>query len=158
MVVGLAELAVAGPGNVLSAYGLGSGLAVVIWDSESKVGGLLHAMLPESGVDRTRAQEYPGMFLDTGIEALLSQALKAGASKERLRICLAGGAEVIGSNGKVDIGGLNLAAAERCLKRLNLTVQAAETGRHSNRSITLHTSTGRLTARVPESRNEIVIC
>ena len=53
LVVGVGDCKVsADPQSELVTYALGSCIAVSIWDPVSKVGGLLHFMLPDSAVDR----------------------------------------------------------------------------------------------------------
>ena len=99
VVVGLAELAVSNnPSAVLTTYSLGSCLGVAIYDPVVKVGGLLHAMLPDSSIDPAKAAAQPGMFLDTGLPALLREACGMRADKRRLRIYVAGGAQIMDDN------------------------------------------------------------
>jgi len=42
--------------DLLVTYALGSCIAVALYDPVAKVGGLLHYMLPDSGLDRNKAQ------------------------------------------------------------------------------------------------------
>ena len=67
-VVGVGDCCVSGdPDAVLVTYALGSCIAVVIHDPVSKVGGLLHYMLPESSLStaflfasNSATTAYPG--------------------------------------------------------------------------------------------------
>ena len=45
--------------ETLVTYGLGSCIGVTIWDPVSRVGGLLHFMLPESQNDPVKAKDHP---------------------------------------------------------------------------------------------------
>src|SRR5664279_1366343 len=111
IVVGLAELAVSNnPSAVLTTYSLGSCLGVAVYDPVAKVGGLLHAMLPDSTIDPAKAVAQPGMFLDTGLPALLREACEMRADKRRLRIYVVGGAQIMDNNNVFNIGGRNRAA------------------------------------------------
>ena len=59
------------------------------------VGGILHYMLPLSKVDEAKAQNNPYMFGDTGIPLLFKKAYNLGATKDNLRVVMAGGGQVI---------------------------------------------------------------
>ena len=60
VVVGVADVRLAREhGERLITYALGSCLGVVIHDPVARVAGLLHAMLPDSSIDRARAERNP---------------------------------------------------------------------------------------------------
>ena len=84
----------ADPEETLVTYALGSCVAVSIHDAAAHVGGLLHFMLPESALDRAKAQGNPFLFADTGIPLLFRAAYERGAEKRRLLVKVAGGAQV----------------------------------------------------------------
>jgi chemotaxis protein CheD len=77
--VGLGELVISGnPDDVLVAYGLGSCVGVGMYCPKSKVGGLLHAVLPENtDGDRTSTK-----FVDTGIPVMLEAEARRLAEDE----------------------------------------------------------------------------
>ena len=52
-------------------------VGVTIYDPVAKVGGLLHAMLPDSTINAERAGTRPYMFVDTGLLAMF-HAVYAG--------------------------------------------------------------------------------
>src|SRR5436305_4658403 len=100
VVVGVADCRVTSDvSNVLITYALGSCIAVAIYDPVAKVGGLLHFMLPESGIDPEKARTNPYMFADTGIPLLFRRSYQRGAAKQRLVIDIAGGAQVMDEGG-----------------------------------------------------------
>ena len=90
--------------ETLITYSLGSCIGVVIYDSQVKVGGMLHYMLPESQLDREKAQKNPYMFADTGIPALFKAAYALGALKSRMRVVVVGGAQILDQKGFFNIG------------------------------------------------------
>ena len=47
------------PDHTLVTYALGSCIAVLIHDPLTRVGGLLHFMLPESSIDASKAEKNP---------------------------------------------------------------------------------------------------
>src|SRR5258708_588456 len=93
IVVGVGDCQVATlPAAWLATYALGSCVAIIAWDWRAKVGGLLHALLPDSSIDRARAAFDPSRYVDTGIFELLQRMEEQGCSKRRLRCSVAGGA------------------------------------------------------------------
>jgi chemotaxis protein CheD len=159
LVVGLAELAVSNnPSAVLTTYSLGSCVGVAIYDPLARVGGMLHAMLPNSAIDPVKARAHPGMFVDTGADALLRAACQMRADKQRLRIFLAGGARIMDDQNLFNIGGRNLAAIAQWLRREGLQLAAEETGGQVNRTIGLSIDTGRVTLKVGGVQREAVLC
>ena len=80
LIVGVSDMKVSNDREaILITYSLGSCIGVAIYDSVARVGGLLHYMLPESGLDQEKARKNPYMFADTGIPALFKAAYKLGA-------------------------------------------------------------------------------
>ncbi len=135
------------PGISLVTYALGSCIAIAVHDPLAKVAGLLHLMLPESSVDPSKAQESPGRFADTGVPALLREACAAGASKRRLVVYLAGGAQVIEDQGIFNIGKRNHLAARKLLWREGVIVHGEAVGGRESRSVRLEVDTGRFFVR-----------
>ena len=159
VVIGLAEMAVSNnPSAILTTYALGSCIGVVLYDPVVRVGGLLHAMLPDSTIDPVKAKAHPGMFVDTGMPALLSAACQMRANRQRLRIFLAGGARIMDDQNLFNIGGRNVAAFAEWLRRENLHLSAEQVGGQVNRTIGLSIETGRLTLKVSGQTQEVVLC
>jgi chemotaxis protein CheD len=159
VVVGLAELAVSNnPSAVLTTYSLGSCIGVAIYDPVVRVGGLLHAMLPDSNLDTAKAQAHPGMFVDTGMATLLRAACQMRADKRLLRIYVVGGARIMDDQNLFNIGGRNVAALAECLRQENLRVNAEQVGGQVNRTVGLSIETGRVTLKVSGSPQEVELC
>jgi chemotaxis protein CheD len=159
VVIGLAELAVSNNRSaILTTYSLGSCVGIAIYDPVVRVGGLLHAMLPDSALDPAKAQAHPGMFVDTGMAALLRAAGQMRADKRRLRIYLAGGAQIMDDHNLFNIGGRNLAAIGECLRRENLALHADQVGGHVNRTIGLSIETGRVSLKVSGCPHQVELC
>jgi putative nucleotidyltransferase with HDIG domain len=114
--------------EVLEAY-LGTCLGVTLCDREAGVGGLVHLLLPEpAGLDNPWA---PTAYATTGMPLFLKALLEAGASQERLRACLAGGALVAPISEldlNLNIGGRTEEVVEEFLNGLHIPLQKMETG------------------------------
>ena len=90
--------------TVLVTYSLGSCIAVTLYDPASKIGGMIHYQLPDSGMDEDRARRDPFMFADTGLHILINKMLEMGADKKRMTIKAAGGAAMATGPKGFDIG------------------------------------------------------
>ncbi|HLI86249.1 MAG TPA: chemotaxis protein CheD [Bryobacteraceae bacterium] len=145
IVVGMADCrTTADPRILLATYALGSCVAVVVYDPVSKVGGLLHFMLPDSAMDPARGQENPYKFADAGIPLLLNKVFSQGASKNRLMVWAVGGAQILDDQGVFQIGKRNCLAARRALWKLGVMVSGEAVGGVDFRTVKLEMATGRL--------------
>lgn len=148
LVVGISDCKVTRDAeSVLVTYALGSCIAVTLYDPAAKVGGMLHFMLPESSLDAVKAQQNPYMFADTGIPALLAAVRAGGAEPRRMVVRLAGGAQVLDSQGLFQIGKRNYLAARRILWKSGILVAAEAVGGEVSRTTRLELATGRMWVR-----------
>jgi len=159
VVVGVADCRIsANPEAVLVTYALGSCIAVMIHDPVAGVGGLLHFMLPESGLDRVKAQQNPFMFADTGIPRLFHGAYEQGADKRRLMVWVAGGAQVMDPAGVFNIGKRNHLAMRKILWKAGVLVHSEEVGGVISRTVRLEVGSGRVLLRgAGEDEREMAI-
>jgi chemotaxis protein CheD len=146
--VGLGALAVTGDaGKGLSALGLGSCIGVAAYDKVAKVAGMVHVMLPESGIASTPGPA--GKYADTAIPALLEGMARLGAVPSRLVIKIAGGAQMFATGGgNLNIGARNAVAVRAAITKAGLQVQSADTGGSQGRTLELWVDDGRVTVRV----------
>jgi len=148
LVVGISDCKVTNDsGGVLVTYALGSCIAVALYDPLAKVGGLLHYMLPESSLDRSKAEQNPFMFADTGIPRLLAAVSANGGARNRMLVRLAGGAQVLDSHGVFEIGKRNYLAARKILWKAGVLIGAEAVGGTISRTTRLEVATGRMWIR-----------
>lgn len=159
VVVGVADCRIsADPEIVLVTYALGSCIAVMIYDPLAVVGGLLHFMLPESTLDRQKAQHNPFMFADTGIPLLFRSAYEHGADKRRLVVWVAGGAQVMDPGGVFNIGKRNHLALRKILWKAGILVHSEEVGGTGSRTVRLEVGSGRVLLRgAGENEREMAV-
>lgn len=149
LVVGVADMKVSNdPNGVLVTYSLGSCIGIAIYDPAAHVAGLLHFMLPESELDQAKAQKNPFMFADTGIPRLFKSAYQLGGNKSRMRVIMAGGAQVLDQNGFFNIGKRNQMAVRKIFHRNNVMVDYADIGGNANRTMRLAVKDGTATLKV----------
>lgn len=140
--VGVAKFGVASSGEVLVTNGVGSCLAVGLYDESATVGGLAHPMLPT----RTSERGPDVKYVEPGVERLLAAVVEAGASERRVVAKLAGCASILSTTGE-GIGQRNVERARSCLDSLDVPVVATDTGGGQGRIVTLDTTTGVMTVK-----------
>ena len=148
VVVGVGDCQVSkDPGESLVTYALGSCIAIAVHDPITRVAGLLHYLLPDSKIDPEKAARNPYMFADTGIPALFHGVYALGAEKRRLRVTVAGGAQVLESE-LFQIGKRNQLAMKKILWRAGVLVTNEETGGLNSRTIRLEIESGNVFMKV----------
>ena len=149
LIVGVSDMKVTNDSEaILVTYSLGSCIGVAIYDSVARVGGLLHYMLPESNLDQEKARKNPYMFADTGIPALFKAAYKLGAKKQRMKVIVAGGSQVLDQKGFFNIGKRNDIAVRKMFHRNNVIIDYTDVGGVVNRTIKLAINTGETCLKV----------
>lgn len=144
IVVGMADCRIAdGVGQVLATYALGSCIGLALYDPQTRIGGLLHYMLPDSTIDPARGKANPFMFADTGIPLLVEQVCGRGAIKRRLIVRAAGGAQMMDQENIFEIGKRNYLAMRKILWKAGILVHAEAIGGVHSRTVRLEIATGR---------------
>ncbi len=141
--VGMADLKVCKSPDGVTTLGLGSCVGIAIRDPSTKIGGLAHIMLPDSTSIRNNSN-IP-KFADTGIDELVKQLIKAGASRSRLVAKIAGGAQMFAFQNKSDlvrVGERNVEAVRRKLQQLKIPILASDTGKNYGRTVIFYPETG----------------
>ena len=143
IIVGVADMKVSDDdGSILVTYSLGSCIGVSIYDPVVKVGGLLHYMLPESNLDGTKAKKNLYMFGDTGIPLLFKEAYKLGAKKNRLKVIVVGGAQILDQKGLFNIGKRNHTILRKLFWKNNVMIDFEDVGGNVNRTLRLEIESG----------------
>jgi len=142
-IVGVSDMKVSSnKEEMLITYSLGSCIGVVIYDKQAKVGGMLHYMLPESQIDKTKAEKNPYMFADTGIPSLFKSAYALGALKSRMKVVVVGGAQILDQNGFFNIGKRNHMALRKLFFKNGVIIDHEDVGGNVNRTIRIEIGTG----------------
>lgn len=149
LVVGVADMKLSNkPGDLLVTYSLGSCIGLALYDPAVKVGGLLHYMLPESTLDGNKAKKNPSMFGDTGIPLLFKETYKLGAKKNRLKIIVVGGAQILDQNGLFNIGKRNHTILRKMFWKNNVMINFEDVGGNVNRTLKLKVKNGSVWLKV----------
>lgn len=130
------------PESVLITYSLGSCIGITVYDPVARVGGMLHFMLPDSNLDRGKAEKNPNMFADTGIPMLFKSAYQLGAKKQRMKVIVAGGSQVLDQKGFFNIGKRNYMAVRKMFWKNNVMIDYEDVGGSVNRTLRMSVKDG----------------
>jgi chemotaxis protein CheD len=145
--VRVADYAVAAGDDVIITIGLGSCVAIVLHDPDSRVGALAHVLLPDASMarDTSNRAKFPG----TAVPLLIEEMRRAG-SRGRVFAKVIGGASMFGAllpNTGINIGERNVAATFQALAAAGIPTMAQDTGGDYGRSVFVQAGTGRVTVR-----------
>ena len=143
--VGIAELRIARAPVVLKAYGLGSCLAIALYDPGARIGGLVHSLLPQRRGDESLPDATK--YVDAAIRLMAAELVREGADFARLYAKIAGGANMFESAYLTlmnSIGVRNARSARETLQELGIPLAGAEVGGNRGRTVSFDLATGRL--------------
>ena len=153
--VGIAELAVSEGEDTLKSYGLGSCLAVALYDPDSGIGGLAHVMLP-NGDEVENSDEKPGKYADTAIRALLRRMVERGASYTSVEAKIAGGSDMFEFDSfDESVGQRNAEAAKSELEKLGVPLLAEDVGGDYGRTVEFTPGTGVLVVKTSNGEGAV---
>lgn len=142
--VGMADLNVCCAPDGLTTLGLGSCVGVALLDPLTKIGGLVHVMLPDSTAIRG-AQTNLAKFADTGIVELVRRMEAMGARKNRMTAKLAGGAMMFAVTTRSEVGMVgqrNVEACKKCLSEFKIPILSEDTGATYGRTVVFYPANG----------------
>jgi chemotaxis protein CheD len=137
---GIGEMHVSGrPEETLAAIGLGSCVAIILYDPQTGLAGMAHCLLPAERPGKPSTSDKPALYVQTGLPTLIQAMLRAGASKAALCAVLVGGAAMFDFGGRslLDVGSDNVAAARAALQSHGIPLVASDLGGNQGRSVNL---------------------
>lgn len=146
-IIGMAELGVVKCPQNITTLGLGSCVGVVLYDKITKIGGMVHVVLPDS---KKLPNINKAKFADTGAEELLNKMVAAGANRSSIVAKMAGGAHMFGginANDTLKVGKRNAFMCKIAILKLKLPLLAEDVGGNHGRTIELNTNDGSLTVK-----------
>ena len=156
-VVGISEMKLStDEEDILVTYALGSCIGLTLLDPREGIGGMIHCFLPLSQTDPEKAKLCPWMFADTGVAAMLESMLELGAAKERMIASVAGGSNVMDSQGTFRIGERNYTVVRKILWKNDILIAAEDVGGTVSRTMFLHMADGRTTVQTGGVEEELV--
>ena len=155
IIIKVADLSTGIAGDVLVTYGLGSCVAIVLYDPARKIGGLAHIMLPSRSL--ARRDDVPGKTPQTAVPRLLEQLTALGANSRRITGRLVGGASLFASlspPGSIQMGERNVVASREALNQHGVPLIGELVGGESGRSVWFHLDDGVLVVRSAANQSE----
>ncbi|WP_370575218.1 chemotaxis protein CheD [Methanomethylovorans sp.] len=142
IVIGMADYAVTRSPDKLTTLGLGSCVGIALYDPVTKIGGLIHVMLPT--IENARFTDNRTKFADSGIPFLVEEMIRVGASRRRMVAKIAGGAKMFSfsSDVNLNIGERNIQATKVVLAEMKVPIIAEDVGKNYGRTVVLDTDTG----------------
>ncbi|MEC8555249.1 MAG: chemotaxis protein CheD [Planctomycetota bacterium] len=123
---------------------LGSCIGLALYCRRKKIAAVAHIVLPYSeGREGSNAR-----FADQAIPAMLVSLAKEGVGQASVNAKLAGGANVLGAAGPMQIGKQNHASVKSVLDGLGIAVVAEHIGGEQSRKIIFNCATCELQVRI----------
>ena len=147
--VKVADYAVRRGNDIIATIGLGSCVAIALYDRESRTGGLAHILLPSMAMSRETSN--PAKFPETIVPIMLTEMRALGmASNAKVLAKIAGGASMFGQlvNGTgINVGERNILATREALAKARVEIVGEDTGLDYGRSVYFHLTDGRVDVR-----------
>jgi chemotaxis protein CheD len=147
--VKVADYAVRRGGQVIATIGLGSCVAIALYDRESRVGGLAHILLPSPSMSRETTN--PAKFPETIVPVMLAEMRALGSrAGDPISAKIVGGASMFGqlsASSGINVGERNVTATREVLAAAGIPLLAEDTGLDYGRSVYFHLSDGRVEVR-----------
>ena len=143
IIVRVADLRVGTGQDVLVTVGLGSCVAVLLYDPVARVGGLAHVLLPSPAL--SRADHNAAKFPQTAIPHLIELMAREGASPRRMTGRLVGGASMFASlaaPGTIQMGERNVVACRQVLYAQGIPLIGEAVGGDYGRTVKLRAADG----------------
>lgn len=152
--VGISEFVVTGDGETLKSYGLGSCVAVGLYDDDAEIGGLAHVMLP-SGDQSESDDPNPGKYADTAIRAMLRRMVEQGATYTAVEAKIVGGGDMFEFDSFGDgVGHRNVEAAREELDKLGVPIVGEDVGGDKGKTVEFEPDTGVLRITTADEADE----
>ena len=156
--VKVADYAVRKGGHVIATIGLGSCVAIALYDRDARVGGLAHILLPNKSMSRETSN--PAKFPDTIVPVMLDEMRLLGSSPTaRISAKIVGGASMFGqlvSGTGINVGERNVLATREVLAAANIPLLAEDTGLDYGRSVYFHLDDGRVEVRSLKKGDRVI--
>ncbi|MEO6526047.1 MAG: chemotaxis protein CheD [Gemmatimonadaceae bacterium] len=156
--VKVADYAVRRGSDIIATIGLGSCVAIVLYDRDTKVGGLAHILLPSMAMSRETSN--PAKFPETIVPLMLNEMRALGALQTaRISAKIVGGASMFGQlvNGTgINVGERNIAATKEALAVAGIPLIAEDTGLDYGRSVYFHLADGRVEVRSLKKGDRVI--
>ncbi|MCK5097557.1 MAG: chemotaxis protein CheD [Desulfobacteraceae bacterium] len=144
ILVEIGKIKVAAPPDILAAVGIGSCIALTLYDSTIKVGGMAHIMLPCMQTAYNKSK--PNRFADAATKAIINQMEAKGALLQNIKAKIFGGANMFpnlfSDDSELAVGKRNILAVKKELELNQIEIIAQEVGGDIGRTVLFDTLEG----------------
>lgn len=143
--VSISQTRIARKPTVLKAHGLGSCVAVALYDPSTGLGALGHLLLPNAPKKGPVGAE--SKYVDAGIKLMVEELVEAGAERSALIAKIAGGANMFESVYQTlftSIGARNARSARETLAKLDISVVGDDVGGNRGRTVEFDLASGEM--------------
>ena len=154
--VKVADYAVAQGNVVITSVGLGSCVAIALYDARTTIGGLAHILVPSPSLSRDTSN--PAKFPSTAVPLLVEEMRRRGASAS-ITAKIVGGASMFASllpAGGINMGERNTVATRQALRDAGVPLVAEDIGGEHGRSVYFHLQDGRIEIRSLKIGNRVL--
>jgi chemotaxis protein CheD len=158
IVIRVADLSTGAPGDVLITYGLGSCVAIILYDPVKRIGGMAHIMLPSRSL--ARREDVPGKTPQSAVPTLIEQLTARGANARRITGRLVGGASLFAAlspPGSIQMGERNVVASREALNQHGIPLVGELVGGETGRSVWFRIQDGSVIVRSAANQSEHTI-
>lgn len=155
--VKVADYAVRRGPHLLTTIGLGSCVAIALYDRDTQIGALAHILLPSPAMSRESSN--PAKFPETIVPLLLEEMRALGTRDTRVSAKIVGGASMFGqlvNNTGINVGERNVVATREALAAAGVPIIAEDTGLDYGRSVYFHLADGRLEVRSLKKGDRVI--
>ena len=138
--VGIGEMKVEEGDARLVAYGIGSCVAIIMYDPVLKVGAFAHCLLPSGDGPEFK---YPR----NAINAMLKSMIEKGVQRKRIIAKIIGGATMFEGFERHGIGKRNVIQSRKILEELGIPIVAEDVFGNYGRSVDFNLATGEIRVR-----------
>jgi chemotaxis protein CheD len=145
LLVRVADLRTGVADDTLLTVGLGSCVAILLYDAEARVGGMAHILLPSPALSRSDGN--PAKFPQSAVPRLIELMAADGARVKRTTARLAGGASMFAAlapPGTIQMGERNLVAARQVLSSYAVPLIGEAVGGDYGRTVRFRVCDGRV--------------
>ncbi len=142
--VRIADYAVAESGSVLITNGIGSCVAIVLYERAAKIGALAHILLPHDSL--TAVHEPPAKSASAAVPVMVRRMRELNGTGE-IEARLVGGASMFAQllvPGSMPLGSRNILSARAACAAANIPVVAEDVGGDHGRSVVFDIDSGSL--------------
>ena len=155
--VKVADYAVRRGPHLLTTIGLGSCVAIALYDRDTQIGALAHILLPSKAMSRETSN--PAKFPETIVPLLLEEMRALGTRDGGVSAKLVGGASMFGQLGNgtgINVGERNVVGSREALAAAGVPIIAEDTGLDYGRSVYFHLADGRLEVRSLKKGDRVI--